>query len=222
VVPIYLPPLRERHEDIEPLVLYFLYRYAEQNRRDMHRVEPEAMRLLREHEWPGNVRELQNYIERAVILGTGPELTVENLPPQLRGQITPRPIRPRAHTDQSTLCAELVRHGISNAGPHANDLHERIVGRVERELIQQVLQSCERIQIKAAARLGINRNTLHKKLAEYRLNDSDSNAVVEPSTANDGYRANNGTTDEQSLDKTSGHSHSHTRQVVPEWPSEQN
>ena len=69
VVPIYLPPLRERREDIEPLVLFFLKRYAEQNRREMRRVHPEAMRLLREHDWPGNVRELQNYVERAVILG---------------------------------------------------------------------------------------------------------------------------------------------------------
>ena len=69
VVPIYLPPLRERREDIEPLVLFFLNRYAEQNRREMRRVHPEAMRLLREHDWPGNVRELQNYVERAVILG---------------------------------------------------------------------------------------------------------------------------------------------------------
>ena len=72
VVPIYLPPLRERREDIEPLVDFFLKRYAEQNRREMRRVHPEAMRLLREHDWPGNVRELQNYVERAVILGDGP------------------------------------------------------------------------------------------------------------------------------------------------------
>ncbi len=175
VVPVYLPPLRERHEDVDPLVTFFLKRYAEQNRREMHRVHPEAMRLLREHDWPGNVRELQNYVERAVILGTGPELTVEHLPPQLRGQIAPRPIRPRgAGTDQPALCAELFRQGIRSAGPAATDLHDRIVGRVERELIQQVLQSCDRVQIKAAARLGINRNTLHKKLAEYRLDHVDS------------------------------------------------
>jgi len=57
--------MRERREDIEPLVLYFLNRYAEQNRREMRRVHPEAMRLLRDHDWPGNVRELQNYVERA-------------------------------------------------------------------------------------------------------------------------------------------------------------
>jgi DNA-binding NtrC family response regulator len=173
VVPIYLPPMRERREDIEPLVLYFLTRYADQNRREMRRVHPEAMRLLRDHDWPGNVRELQNYVERAVILGTGPELLVEHLPPQLRGQMAPRPIRLRGSgTDLNALCTELVRQGVRAAGPAANDLHDRIVGRVERELIQQVLQTCDRVQIKSAARLGINRNTLHKKLSEYRL-DSD-------------------------------------------------
>ena len=224
VVPIYLPSLRERREDVEPLVLYFLHRYAEQNRRDMRRVEPEAMRLLREHEWPGNVRELQNYIERAVILGTGAELTVENLPPQLRGQTTPRPIRPRTNCDQSTLCTELVRQGINSAGPQANDLHERIVGRVERELIQQVLQSCERVQIKAAARLGINRNTLHKKLAEYRLDESDLRTAVEPNAPNSGHRTNNGAPDDPAqndLEKNSDGSRPHVAESTPDWPNDQ-
>ena len=137
-MPIYLPPLRERREDIPPLVEFFLKRYAEQNRREVRRVHPEAMRLLRDHDWPGNVRELQNYVERAVILGDGPELTVEHLPPQLRGESAPRPIRARGG-DLDTLTSELVRQGIRAAGPQANDLHNRIVGQVERELIQQVL-----------------------------------------------------------------------------------
>jgi DNA-binding NtrC family response regulator len=172
VVPIYLPPLRERREDIPALVEFFLKRYAEQNRREVRRIHPDAMRLLREHDWPGNVRELQNYVERAVILGDGGELSVGHLPPQLRGESAPRPIRARGG-DIASLTAELVRQGIRAAGPGANDLHTRIVGQVERELIQQVLQSCERVQIKAAARLGINRNTLHKKLAEFRIDDQE-------------------------------------------------
>src|SRR4051812_34584168 len=108
VVPIYLPPLRERREDISPLVESFVKRYADQNRKEVRRVHPEAMRLLRDHDWPGNVRELQNYVERAVILGDGPELTVELLPPQLRGESAPRPIRARGG-DPATLTAELVR-----------------------------------------------------------------------------------------------------------------
>ena len=179
VVPIYLPPLRERREDIGQLVEFFLKRYAEQNRREVRKVNPEAMRLLREHDWPGNVRELQNYVERAVILGDGIELTVEHLPPQLRGESAPRPIRARGG-DPGALTTELVRQGIRAAGPTANDLHTRIVGQVERELIQQVLQSCERVQIKAAARLGINRNTLHKKLAEFRIDGNETDGHAEP------------------------------------------
>jgi DNA-binding NtrC family response regulator len=179
VVPIYLPPLRERREDIEPLVLFFLNRYAEQNRREMRRVHSEAMRLLCYHDWPGNVRELQNYVERAVILGSGPELTVDYLPPQLRGQSSPRPIRPKAGgADLMTLSCELVRQGIRVAGPTANNLYDRIVGQIERELIQQVLQACDRVQIKAASRLGINRNTLHKKLAEYQLDEVDQGETL--------------------------------------------
>jgi len=168
VVPIDLPPLRERREDIPVLIEYFLKRYSDQNRREVRRIHPEAMRLLRDHDWPGNVRELQNYIERAVVLGEGPEMLVEHLPPQLRGVSTPRPIRARGG-DLNALTSELVRQGIRAAGPEAHDLHDRVVGQVERELIQQVLAGCDRVQIKAAARLGINRNTLHKKLAEFRI-----------------------------------------------------
>ena len=109
-----------------------------------------------------------------MILGDGPELLVEHLPPQLRGEAAPRPIRHRGGgADFASLTAELVRQGIRAAGPSANDLHDRIVGQVERELIQQVLQTCDRVQIKAAARLGINRNTLHKKLSEYRIDETD-------------------------------------------------
>jgi two-component system response regulator AtoC len=215
VVPIYLPPLRERREDVEPLVLFFLNRYAEQNRRDMRRVHSEAMRLLREHDWPGNVRELQNYVERAVILGSGPELTVEHLPPQLRGQPPPRPIRPKVGgTDLTALCGELVRQGISTAGPAANNLYDRIVGQVERELIQQVLQTCDRVQIKAASRLGINRNTLHKKLSEYRLDEGDSGSISKfPDLSSEKQR--NGDIDDNEIDETAGN---HSRSGKPVLP----
>jgi DNA-binding NtrC family response regulator len=182
VIPIYLPPLRERPDDIPFLVEFFLKKYSEQNRRDVRRVHLDAMTLFQEHDWPGNVRELQNYIERAVVLSDGPELAVEHLPPQLRGESPPRPMRIRGG-DIAALTAELVRQGVLAAGPQANNLHERIVGQVERELIQQVLAGCERVQIKAAARLGINRNTLHKKLAEFRI---DSNGDSSPSPADGG------------------------------------
>ena len=184
VIPIYLPALRERRDDIPLLVEFFLRRYGELNRREVRRVHPDAMRLLRGHDWPGNVRELQNYVERAVVLGEGTELLPEHLPPQLRGEATPRPIRARGG-DPNALTAELVRQGLVAAGPSATDLHQRIVGQVERELIQQVLAACDRVQIKAAARLGINRNTLHKKLAELRIESNGEPAAAAPPAADD-------------------------------------
>ena len=186
VVPIHIPALRERREDIPELVRFFLERYAAQNRCPVPSVHREAMRLLCEHDWPGNVRELQNYVERAIVLWEGAEMRPEHLPPQLRGEAPPRPIRPRSlsSADPETLAAELVRLGVANAGAQATNLHERVVGLVERELIEQVLIACDRVQIKAAARLGINRNTLHKKLQEFRLDESPGGAPLEDSGAN--------------------------------------
>src|SRR5512140_2531278 len=73
VVTIYLPPLRERREDIPSLVGYFLKIYNEENYRHVPHVEPAAMQALQDYSWPGNVRELQNYIERAVVLAPGDE-----------------------------------------------------------------------------------------------------------------------------------------------------
>ena len=66
-----------------------------------------------------------------------------------------------------------MQQALATAGPQEDELHTKMVNRVERELIAQVLASCDNVQIKAAARLGINRNTLHKKLKEYGLDEAD-------------------------------------------------
>jgi transcriptional regulator with GAF, ATPase, and Fis domain len=168
VVPIQLPPLRQRREDVPQLVEHFLTVYNELNDRYVVHIEPRALEALREYDWPGNVRELQNVIERAVVMALGDELTSDLLPEAVLGARRPRLGRPRA-ADLETLTAELVEHGLATAGPQEDNLHTRIVNRVERELIAQVMAACDDVQIKAAARLGINRNTLHKKIKEYGL-----------------------------------------------------
>src|SRR5215475_7377750 len=81
VVPIYLPPLRERREDIPLLARFFLERYSEENRRDPPPITPEAYKTLHNYDWPGNVRELENTIERAVVLSEGKPLTPDHLAP---------------------------------------------------------------------------------------------------------------------------------------------
>jgi transcriptional regulator with PAS, ATPase and Fis domain len=144
VVPIYLPPLRERTEDVPALLTHFLNYYNEKNDRYVAHIDPRALEAMQRYAWPGNVRELQNYVERAVVMAHGDELTYE-----------------------------LVIQGLNGSTDADDDLHGRIVNRVEREVIAQVMQRCDKVQIKAAARLGINRNTLHKKLKEYGLDGGE-------------------------------------------------
>jgi DNA-binding NtrC family response regulator len=168
VVTIYLPPLRDRRDDIPALVGHFLSVYNQQNNRHVPHIERAALEALQAYDWPGNVRELQNYIERAVVLAPGDEITCDLLPETVLGQ-RPRRIGRRTSADLETLAAELVEQGIAAAGPQGENLHATVVNRVEKELIAQVMAACDNVQVKAAERLGINRNTLHKKLAEYGL-----------------------------------------------------
>jgi Nif-specific regulatory protein len=171
VVPIHLPPLRERRDDIPLLARFFLDRYSEENRRDTPELPANILATLVEHAWPGNVRELENCIERAVVLAHGQALTPELLAtPRARG-IHQRPGEARGG-DVSALIQQLVRAGIQSGSAAGGTLFETLVGGVERELIQQVMLLCDNVQVKAANRLGINRNTLHKKLNELAQLDS--------------------------------------------------
>ena len=179
VVAIHLPPLRERREDIPELISqpFPATIYNEENDRYVVHIEPKAMEAMQDYAWPGNVRELQNYIERAVVMAPGDELTCEFLPDTVLGQRRPRSTRFK-EPDLETLAFELVQQALATAGPQEDALHTKVVNRVERELIAQVLASCENVQIKAAARLGINRNTLHKKLKEYGLDEAGTTRVA--------------------------------------------
>ncbi|MBX3438353.1 MAG: sigma-54-dependent Fis family transcriptional regulator [Planctomycetaceae bacterium] len=169
VIPVYLPPLRDRLEDIPPLVDFFLRKYALENEKAVPRIDAKALRMLQMYSWPGNVRELENYVERAVVLATDDVITEELLPPHVLGK---SPIRWGRSTqrDLASICAELVTHGLAES-EDGEDAHARVVSLVEKELIQQVLRQCHGVQTKTATRLGINRNTLHKKIEEYGLQE---------------------------------------------------
>ena len=168
VVPIYLPPLRERVDDIPLLVQHFTKRYATTMGRTVPRIADEVFAFLKSYAWPGNVRELQNYVERSLVLCNGDTVTPDLYPPHTRGLTPIRLGRAKGGTLE-TMCSELVTLGITEAGEDSNEVHDKVVSLIERELILQVLRSCQGIQTKAATRLGINRNTLHKKIEDYRL-----------------------------------------------------
>ena len=114
VIPVNLPPLRERGEDIPELVVHFLDYYNELNDRYVVHIQQEAMDAMLAYSWPGNVRELQNYIERAVVLAAGDELTCELLPDQVLGRQTQAHGVPAA--DLETLTQHVVQRGLADAG----------------------------------------------------------------------------------------------------------
>lgn len=177
VLPIHLPPLRHRAEDIEPLVLHFLEHYSATNQRAVTRIHPVALRAMTEYRWPGNVRELQNYVERAVVLASGDELTPDLLPRCVLGDAPKTETAIFRPLDDAALIQEFVYNSIEKTDGDATDLHKRIVAPVEKELLRQVMEACKQVQTKAASRLGMNRNTLYKKLKEHGLDKSNGRAA---------------------------------------------
>ncbi len=178
VVPIEIPPLRRRREDIPALVSFFLEHYNEVNDRYVVHIGPGTMEALQDYHWPGNVRELQNYIERAVVMAETDELTMELLPSCVVSRDLPEGVS-LPHGDFDSLTREVVMRGLSEASAVPGAIHSVIVEQIEKELISQVLAACGGVQTKAATRLGINRNTLHKKIKDYKLDDSANGAEEE-------------------------------------------
>jgi DNA-binding NtrC family response regulator len=114
VIPISLPPLRERREDIPGLAKYFLRRFAAETKKNFTGIEAEAEAKLVAYEWPGNVRELANVIERAVVLGRGPGVTLDDLPPRivyLEGENTSEGLSYRAAVDAAR--ADVIRRTLA-------------------------------------------------------------------------------------------------------------
>jgi DNA-binding NtrC family response regulator len=179
VIPMVLPPLRERRDDI-PLLAQFLRRYAEQHKCVVPELTPAVIEGLKGHDWPGNVRELENTIERLVVLSNGKTVQPELLHRFGRPKYTLRSSRPQ-NDDVPGLIQKLVKVGVQTPAPNGLKLYDFLVGGLERILIEQVLRLCDGVQVKAADRLGINRNTLHKKLEQYRLADqAGKTSDVEP------------------------------------------
>jgi DNA-binding NtrC family response regulator len=143
VVPLFLPPLRERRGDVEVLQRQFVAEFNRRGPRRVERVAPDAMRALLDHSWPGNVRELRNAIEYAFAVGRGAELRLAELPPELREEPVPKPIS-----------------RVSRRDPRGGD---------EQQRIREALQLAEGRINEAAARLGMSRATFWRKRRKYGL-----------------------------------------------------
>ncbi len=160
VVPIHIPPLRARATDVRALATHFVERYAPELGGSPRFLSEEALVCLERHAWPGNVRELENSIKRALVLATGEVLTPEDFAFLEAKPPGPAPARLEDLVADETDAA-------LDAGEA--ELHRRLVERVERPLLERALARTGGNQIRAAALLGINRNTLRKKIVELRI-----------------------------------------------------
>ena len=141
VIPIHLPPLSKRRNDIPLQARYFLRRFAAEQVKDINEFSSETMRRLLDYPWPGNVRELENCIEHAVVLAKGNRIEVADLPSAL--QLAP---------------------SLAVAGTKSTIMEN------EAKLLKEVLDECGWNKKQAAQQLGISRNTLYRKLKKYRIN----------------------------------------------------
>lgn len=170
VVPIRLPPLRERIEDIPLLARHFLDR-AKASGLPGKQLDSEAMERLRQHSWPGNARELENLMRRLAALYPqeviGPDAVTAELaeaePVAMIEMRSPETLEQAVERHLSTFVAA------QKDGLPVRDLYERVLAEVERPLLRLALAATRGNQIKAAAMLGLNRNTLRKKIKELDL-----------------------------------------------------
>jgi Nif-specific regulatory protein len=145
VVPIFMPALRERSEDIPPLVEFFLRRFNEENNKNVL-ISPEALRVLMEYAWPGNVRELENTVERLVVMSDRDTIKTTDLPINLK---LPSP--------EDMLQKESLRAGIED---------------IERSSILEALEKTGWVQAKAARMIGLTPRQIGYKIKKYGLTES--------------------------------------------------
>jgi two-component system nitrogen regulation response regulator GlnG len=177
VVPIRLPPLRQRPEDIADLARHFL-NLAQRDGLMPKTLDPSAIERLKAYSWPGNVRELENLMRRMAVLYSESVIDRRIVATALADQ-EPSPAARANGGGEETLSQSVERHidGYFKAHPHglpASGLYDRILREVERPLLALSLQATRGNQIRAAELLGLNRNTLRKKLRELDLQPSRS------------------------------------------------
>jgi DNA-binding NtrC family response regulator len=148
VIPIVLPPLRERREDVPLLLQHYMAKYNAEFHKDFHGISDDALRSLVSYSWPGNVRELKNLLERILILEKGNTILLEHLPPEI--------LEPRVNSVQP-------RYRLTPAGINLEQ--------VEKDFVRQALQLAQGNQTRAAQLLGISRDALR-----YRMHKLDSAA----------------------------------------------
>jgi two-component system response regulator PilR (NtrC family) len=149
VIPIHMPPLRERIEDIPLLIAHFVARISKDAGKSVRAISPESLAILERYHWPGNIRELENVVERAIVLGTGELLSPDSLPAHVR-----------APRDERAVEVEIPPTGM--------DLEDTLT-RIENRYIRLALERSGWLQIRAAELLGLSFRQFRYKLQKHGL-----------------------------------------------------
>ncbi len=160
VVNVEIPPLRERREDIIPLALYFIKKFAREFKLPVKELTPEAVEWLVNYDFPGNVRELENMILRAMVVSPVDVIDVSDLKPS-----AVKPVFPSFEEAIRSFVVDIF----TVEQKEKNNLYDLVIRAAERILISEVLKFCDFNQVKAAKVLGIHRNTLRRKIKELKI-----------------------------------------------------
>jgi two-component system response regulator AtoC len=160
VVRLFMPPLRERTEDIPLLLAHFIKQFSTENGVPPLTIEPGALRTLQAYSWPGNIRELRNFCENAVVLRRGGSLTEYDLEPRFRNPSAPGPLAPAGMATTGAAPAAPAR----DVPPAGSSLS---VEENEKRLLREALLKARGNRTKAAELMGVSRRTLHRKIAQW-------------------------------------------------------
>lgn len=158
VINIDLPPLRERRGDIFLLADFFIKKFNEVYSKQVTGISSEVKTIFESYNWPGNIRELENVIERAVIMSVSPLIDLSLLPDGLN----PEKSGEKAFGIKEYIKAEVAVSGV-------DEIYSKVLGKLEKELIGEIMINTDNNKSQAAKMLGINRNTLKAKLKEYKI-----------------------------------------------------
>lgn len=170
VVPVVLPPLRERADDIPMLVRHFVEKYNKRLNKKVQGLEPDALEVLQEYGWPGNIRELENMMERMILFADGPLILARDLPEPLKEADTVK-------IPLATIAAS-IDQGVGDAS--MKDIVRQAAAELERDLIGKALLETGGNVTQAAKKLKISRKSLQNKMKEFGLRDPEASGTKTP------------------------------------------
>jgi two-component system nitrogen regulation response regulator GlnG len=180
VIEITLPPLRERKSDIPILANFFIKKFAKELFIPEKQLNEDTLVYLQSYNFPGNIRELENAIRRAMVMSPSSILTPEDFKEiSNTGNIINSQKYAKEQTSDIGSFEDIIRQRIKTyiekiKNTNLNDVYKTIIGTTEKTVIEEILNICKCNQIKASQLLGINRNTLRKKIKEYNINLKNS------------------------------------------------